>query len=698
MGYKKVYYDEIWSITSNGSNACKQWAEKLESVNKGITQLTSSQAFTGKSADNIKNYFNQVHSVLISVLGSICETYITQAASYYKGYQRSVDSGDGSNYGVRYTTIVFDEVDANGSISRKIRSIQSDAAAVANSAISVKNQISGLVGYMSSPNVDDLINQLNKAISKATTVNNRVSSYEGSRTNDFAVIDSLISHAQRIISTQLGSNRVPVASYQSGGIVQFCDLQDLITDINAASKIVEDFKASEDYEDAMNLAFNRDAIIHEEEKESREWVQWIAVGFAVAGAIVLTVATVGGASPLICVTIGAASGFATAASKDFADNYVENGSITEGMDWSKFGKDCLIGTATGAISGYAGSVSVGSSIQQPIDKALFNVAKATVENAAEGLIECSWDVGEAFISGKSGGEVISVLEKDVSDMIRDITVDGATDFVGGYISGSFDVNSAEKGYFKKLGEKTLENIGTSTTEFGLNTVWDVGEAVIDPNSSKDFVGILEANAKEYAGDLAKGEVEAVFEGFDSKLDKIDNSTRKVVVKTLTDTLSGTISDVMKGISSQSVEMAFGTRDSISIEEVWEDNLEDGRAIFKYAGNSAGKNIADEVNEEKSFYIKMKQKDYDKNGKLDVVVFDKYAVLKEDYDAAVANAGKGAYKDQSVQDILGLPRNTAVSEKHIRIETVDIEKLEKSNYKGRKTTNATKVTIKKPQNK
>lgn len=697
MAYKKIYYDEIWTVTSEASKLSKKWITKLGEIGDAQDLLIDNPYYKGAAADSTKKYFEEVHGVLLATLMTICQAYMAQAASYYNGYEHNVDSGDGSEFGMRYTTIVYNEVNKNGSVPKKIQNLKKQASEVSENALAVKRQIADLVS-LSSPNLDNFIQKLTYAENIAVKVSNKAETYEAGRVNDFNSINSLIEHAKKIIEYQMGADRKSVKSYRSGSIGAATDFKSLSDDLNSCVKIIEDFQNSEHYEEAMTLAFNRDEMIAEEEKAGREWAKWIAVGVAVVGSVVVIVVTAGTATPLVCAAVGAGTGLVTAATNSFVDNYIENGSVTEGMDWSDFTKDCVIGTVTGAISAGMGSASsAGSVIKQPIEKAVTAAASSVVENAAEGLINVTWDVGEAVIAGKPGDEIISILEKDTAEMMKDMLVDGVADFAGGYVGGVFDVDSSEKGFLKKFGEDTLENASTAFAKNCTESAWDVGEAIVDPNSSETILDILKQEGKDFTKgfveDFVSSEVKSlVGDAKDSLGKKSDGKTNAfdIIGNIVVDTAGSTAGEFAGGISGQSIDIAFGDRDSLDIKQVWEEKLDSGRKILEFAGNSAGEQIANEVHKEEAFYNAMKKKDYDGDGMVDVVAFDKYMVLKEDYDAAREVAGKGAYKDQTVQDILGLPKNTPVSEKYVKQESISIEQLTKSKYNARKTTNVTRL--------
>ena len=694
MSYRKIYYDEIWEITSKSAELCKKWIENIEKISKNEDKLVGLSVFKGAAADGIKEYVSQVHGLLDGIMTNICYGFLIKAVSYYSGYKNQIDQGDGSD---RYTTIIYDEVDFNHRIRGKIKNIQDRAETVSSEARKIKNSISGLVN-LPTPRVDELIKQLNVAAYEAVSLSRRAEEYEESRQNDFAELDVLINSLQKIINSQLGKNRVPLSKFELSSIGDMCDFNQLVINMNKLNEDNKKFAESSEYEEAMNLAFNREAIIKEEEKEKRKWVKWVAVGISVAGSIVLTVVTLGTAAPFTCAIVGGTIGITTTAVNKFADNYVENGSFTEGMNWNEFTKDCLKAGIGGMISGYCASATIGSSIQQPIDKALFSVAKTAVGTASDGLIDTAVDVGEAIISKKPGDEILSILEEDTQKMVKQLTVDMGSAFVEGYIEGKFGVSSAEKGFLRRFGEATVKNTAGTVVEGTLNTVWDIGESVVDPNSSKTMQSILDENIKKAKDNFIKSEVSSMFseisKDVDKKLDKINGNFSKVILKTSTETIFDTAGTVTDEILDQGTDyLIFGKKTNgkiVDFNKIWEEELDSGFKILENSGKNLGNNIVKVRNEEKEFRNKLAKKDYDKDGKVDIVVFDKYSVLKEDYDAAVALAGKGDYKDQMVQDILGLPRKTAVSESYVKIVSADIDDLKKSSYKGRKTTNATKI--------
>lgn len=686
MSYK-VNFDSLDGMNTSVKNQSNNWMEVLNTTNEKFQVLIDTSNMSGEAATNIKCYIQNVHGILIGLIGQLITLHSTNCRIYKNKYMTEIDTGLHANieasklfdFKGRIEATKQTGIDIDDSIAYVLRGIK-DIFQVTYSDI-------GFVAY-----------EHDKVVKYITDLNEQINNHEQTHyDNDFINSEQLLDSLKAFINEQLSANRAYRTTFNVDKLSSSSAIRDLY---NASVGVDKEIESKEEMlKEAIANEQQRVADLQKEAEDSRSWIKWVAVGVAVVGSVVLIAVTAGGATPLVCAGVGAAVGVATAASSQFADNYVKNGSLTEGMDWSEFGKQCLIGAVTGAISGYVGATSMGSAIKQPIDKAIGCAASSIVENTAEGLINTGWEVGEAIVAGKPGGEILSVLEENVGEMMKDIVVDGVKDFAGGYVGGCFDASSAKKSFLRNVGENVAETAAESVAEHGTSGLIDIGEAVLDPNSSKTFTTILKEEGHEFArevvGDVAKGTVEGVVDGSND----IYKSHRKgqnesKILEVIDDTLADTVGNVAESVAGQGVDIAIGERDGLDFNEIWEKDLDGGREILK----SAGKSVESQIEASESFKNKMKDKDYDNDGKVEVVTFDKYSVLKEDYDAAREVAGKGAYKDQSVQDILGLPKNTAVSEKNVVKKRVSIEDLKESEYKARKTTNVDRIEIVAKKNK
>ena len=350
------------------------------------------------------------------------------------------------------------------------------------------------------------------------------------------------------------------------------------------------------------------------------------------------------------------------------------------------GKDVVVGTVTGAVSGYLGAVSQGSVIRQPIKNAAIAAGKKALEEGAGGLAGTLWDVGYAAVTEKPGDEIKSILLSNLEETGQKVVVKSAASFAGGYVAGTYGVDTSDKSYLKKLGEKTVENIFETGTGAVVNTTWELGECVFDDD--KDVVSILKKNSREFVSEFAKKTVNSSIELSIPQTGDIDNKFAKVLAETAKDTFADTAGEITKGVTGRSHDYMYGDGNAEDIlGDVWEEDLDGGKTIIKEGVKSLASHSSDEIFEDEKVEIQLNKIDHDKDGKVEFIQFGDKAVTKEDYDAAVSVAGKGAYKDKTVQDILGLPKDTDLSsgkERTIRVDMVE------EYSSGRKTTDT--VTI------
>lgn len=690
MSYKKVYYEDIWNYTSDSSVKCRDWEEKYGALYKAFEPFSADGKFTGETAESIKNYINEVHASLLSSIDSVLGVYIAKAGGYYNGYKTTIDAGEGMT---RYTTLVFDELNPNGSVKSKLKNIESQASAVASDANRVKYSISHLLTMYSAPNLTNLQTQLGNAIDKVQKLNEKIINYEAARKNDFSTIDSLIEQIERIIDYQLGSSRVSAVKYQSGQIGAMCDFQKLCTANEEAEQQIEEFLNSESYEDIMQLMFNKDELIKEENEKERGWIRWVAIGVAIGGSIILTVVTAGGAAPVTCAIVGGVVGGGTVAASKFADNYVDNGSLTDGMNWKDFGKDVLIATAGGAVSGCFGSISNGSAIKQPFDNAVRGVISGVAEQGAKDITGTIWDVGEAVISGKPGDEVFSVLKDDAYELVKNVAGKGIGSFAEGYIEGKFGIDTGDKGYLKNVKEDFVKNMAGDGAEEVTKGIFDVGKAFV---SGGDVNSVLNDTAKNVIGKIGGNAVDATVGGiFETKGFKDifkDNKIGSVIKDGITAGITEGTSDIAEGVSERSYEAITGEGDIKDIfdkDKIIEDDLDHGIGVAKAMGKGGAKTATKDM----SFTSQMEKISYEKNGKqmVDIVDFGegKPKITKQDYDAARSVAGEGAYSDMKTKEILGLSSDTHL--KDAKFRSVSYDRIEKD-YSQKGDTQATYIKM------
>ena len=279
--------------------------------------------------------------------------------------------------------------------------------------------------------------------------------------------------------------------------------------------------------------------------------------------------------------------------------------------------------------------------------------------------------------------------------MQGVFVEGAEEFVGGYVGGKFNIDTSDKKFAQRFKESTVENVAKNVAGGVFDTAIDIGEGVVCSDSSKKISSILWDNSKnrvsKFIGDTAGDLVTDGFKG-------ADNIKKSKFVKTGAQTVRDTVSDVVKDsaetVTGRTLDYLDGTEKDagkiIDLDDLKENGQKYGVKYAKKFVDNGFKNAT--KNSDRKTYSDMKKVSYEnEQGErvVDVVEVGDYAYTKEDYDAAKNNAGKGAYKDKTVQDILGMSKDTDLSK--AQNKTVSIDNIEKYSSKStRKTTDTVSI--------
>ena len=401
MGYV-VDYKRMQFLYQQFATTTNRWKTDLGNLQTNVTVLIATDAYEGDLASSMKNYLQEVHLNAEGLLLNIISDYFAKLTLYWNGYLESIDSG------------------TNAYMSEEVLSTAAsllDAAVLALDDISdeITTALSPVQDLFprSAPSTEVLVAAMEAAKTIATDLNKSIVAHEEAhKTNDFTDMDDLISQVKLLIAKQLSKEkRLSIDSYKPGMISEVIDYQA----INTAIHNMQEYQTNN--EEVFKKALENIEEYTQEVQEEREWVQWVAVGVAIVGSVALAVAFVS-AGPLACVAVGATKGLVNAAVGHFADNYVENGYLTSGMDWFEFGKDCAIGTVSGAIEGYAGAVAHGTSVVQPLQRTGNKVVEGLIKNTAEAAIDAGVDLGEAIVKDRPGEEIKSILADDFETFVR----------------------------------------------------------------------------------------------------------------------------------------------------------------------------------------------------------------------------------------------------------------------------------------
>ena len=650
MGYV-VDYKRMQFLYQQFAKTTNRWKTDLANLQTNVTVLIATDAYEGDLASSMKNYLKEVHLDTEGLLLNIISDYFAKLTLYWNGYLESIDSG------------------TNAYMSEEV--LRTAASLLQNAVLElldISDEISNALSPIqdlfpsSAPSTEKLEKAMEAAEQIAKDLNESIVGYEEAhKTNDFTDMDDLISQVKTLIARQLGSEkRLSIDSYKPGLVAEVIDY----AVINTAIQNMQDYQTNN--EEAFKKALERIEEYTQQVQEEREWVQWVAVGVAIVGSVAMAVAFVS-AGPLVCVAVGATKGLVNAAVGHFADNYVENGYLTSGMDWFEFGKDCAIGTVSGAIEGYAGAVAHGTSVVQPLQRTGNKVVEGLIKNTAEAAIDTAFDVGEAIVKDRPGEEIKSILADDFEEFVRKAASEAVSDAASTYVSSVHSADASDKTWYKKIGE----NMAETTVEQGFYTATDstiiIGEGLLGIKDEDEVHSALLDNGKNLVTGLAKGYVRDFAGGLtDNAIDDIDNAVGKGIAKGIEEGASSAAGDFASGAARQRYEAATsGEEYKFDAKDIWENDMKGGTSAVKDAFNEGFKTGYNETDDAKAAKFKKQMDYYDRDGdkRIETVNVGEYRVAKEEYDAAQKMAGKEGYEGKTAAEILGVDKNTDIKRQY-----------------------------------
>lgn len=651
MSMYKVYYDDLEVFLEASYNQCDQWIKLLENCENSIKDFRRSESFKGQSAYKIKKYYKEVHLTLINYLKLIAGQYKTIIGAYVADYY-SLDAGDGSKRGQRYTTMASDELKKGGRIDKRLTELKTKARDIRKEILGIDREIDSLVSE-TIPDTVTVSTYLDKAIKMATDTDSLISYYEYIHKNDFKDLDELIQSSRRILNAYSNQGRTLAVSYQPGDVFTCYDVQQTLISCKNCVASIEAFEKSDVGKRAADIAYGRKVRIHEEEKESRQWAKWVSAGVKVAGTAAIIVGAASGVGLVGVAVIGAVSGTISGATSCLTDEYIETGDATKDLDSFEFVKDMAVGGIAGAFAGYAAGAAVSPSVTMTtFDKIVGGVTEASTASAVSFAVD-----GSAALYYSISGDTDKLQEaadrfnEDVKDAPVDILKKGFSEAVSGEFDEAYehglitskwaDSKSIIKQNVAKGGKKFVKKASTESMDGLVETVSNVvqGKYVVKKSDTsggslqtsltsgadKNVEYVWNENAltkdleDKYSTVIGKSATSFtsgfLFSVVDSKIENIKATDKKngvgeigrvtitgesanrvfkapdatSVSKVLKGTISSAVDKVEEAVVTREVKNAVsGENIHLTPEEIWDDALGQGRVILEKGADESAK--------------------------------------------------------------------------------------------------------------
>lgn len=418
MGYQ-VNFDTLDALLNRISPQSGNWLSRLNSLNEAVESLSASENIKGEGADNIKQYLAAVHGTIAGLLANLISLHSGNFLLYKQDYHQNIDTDLHAN-------IKESELNA---IKRDLEAKRQSAININGEAQYALQQVRDIFCY-TFRDVSSVDAAHQTVLTHLNDVNEKIKQLEQNHlASDFTNTEELIASLKQFIAELSTASR----NYKSGFS------QQTLASSSGFRRMYDSYLAVEqelnEKADSIDTAIEnenqRAADLqkeYEERQKKAQVINWIVTGVCIIGSIAAIAATGGAATPLVVAGISAASSAVIAGTKNATSQYVQNGSL-KNFNWNSFGKDVVVGAATGFVTGYVGA-SVGGAITSglsntAVGSTLLNSSNALVRFGTGAVIGSVSEVGSGIVSRGASGVVQGLMEGNLSaDTVLDQMFDG----------------------------------------------------------------------------------------------------------------------------------------------------------------------------------------------------------------------------------------------------------------------------------
>lgn len=341
-----VQFDSLDQLYWGVSGQAVKWMDELEQIRLKVQTLVNSPNMSGEAANNIRSYFDTIHSPTIGLLSQLISLHMSNCLLYKNDYQSKVDSD-------LHAVIHEDELtDFHTRLTAR-----RDTAEGINDALRLAIEAIRDIVLIAQVDITNVSTKYNAVLNSLHNLDEQIKGLEDTHyKGDFTNTSNLINSVKTFIQQQMTTNR----NYKTDFTVEtlantnaFADMYDAYVEV---AKECEE--KAESLDEAIENENARVAEIQEEYEERERKAKYFKIGVAVVCtvlAVAVTVCTAGAGGAVGAVLIGAGvsaiSGAVTAASYSAADEYVEHGYDRSKYDKDKIITDALKAGATGLVSG-----------------------------------------------------------------------------------------------------------------------------------------------------------------------------------------------------------------------------------------------------------------------------------------------------------------------------------------------------------
>ena len=432
----QIKYSANDAFFTDVSGRVSEWSSQLEAIQKAINGIVTMDSFSGTSADNVKNYLAEVHSILYVALWQAAIEFQSRLLLYKDGY-----------YDIDPNIYSVLDYDAMKHYYKKTGELKADIEDVSRTISGALNSVCDII-YLPNPSTGMLVANMDYILTQINKLDQSILVHEYNHVNGgLKHLNEMIDNLNNMIVSYRNMND-HIRDYHAGDYLNHNAVRTLAGNIQASMDFVNE------NEQKINAAYERLTVTYEQMQADLA-AEAAADARADAGTAEIIMglgAIVLGGAAILC-TGGAATPVVVAA-------YVAGGSsIVYGIS----------NVAEGSQEVYYGlNGDIESASVNPIRDTIFagnQSAYDTWGKLSMSVAGICIPVGKTVTTMQAAGASGGTVAKNVLFTIGKETItDGVTDWVVGGVSNyaveSFGLNQTQSALMQ-IGLSTVAGIGTN---------------------------------------------------------------------------------------------------------------------------------------------------------------------------------------------------------------------------------------------
>ncbi|MCR4886550.1 MAG: hypothetical protein K5919_06525 [Clostridiales bacterium] len=450
------------------------WDEGLKKMGDSSQKLANSTHFSGKGADNMKNYFADVYPQITSMLSG-CVYDLRGILSMYNEAFQTIEEDQKNTSEAHYEEReMTDFADALSYHPGTTQLIDNNTRTALNKVADIASiPYAGTEGFE---------NDLRKMIKKISELNTQIIEMEANYSGPgIEKVQASIAAVIEFLQDQLAMK--DIANYSPEALVQSPSYQKMAKTYNEMYDEIEanaeKIQHAQEAEGEMLQALYEKRV--EEAKKAKFWASVVCIVISAA----VTVATGGAAAPLVMAATGAVTGAISAGVGSYYDQKIGSPACPGEVSWGRVFTDAAVGGAVGAITSYAGgAISKGASavagkvtskLGQTMIKAAGGGLKKVVNNGITNVINSGYESirdGTSFTDNMNakygGGGWKGYLSTIGGDFVAGTTSSLVSSASSGLLSKTPLAASGDDSYMERIIKSGVEG-GVSDIASGISS-------------------------------------------------------------------------------------------------------------------------------------------------------------------------------------------------------------------------------------